>query len=730
MKVLKVKKGGLIAKRQEKVMEWYLIQEGSVECRFSFVKIVMKRNSIIGILDTGWFSCDYVAREDTTVITIPCKNAQDLSNILAKNENFRPVFLRTAIEQRQQALCLYVDLYRKVRLLHAKAEEFYNDYKNRCSQLLVDEQPFARMECFEALNLQHRAEEWEVRNSDSLVKNYLREYMQLMIKDDNLCVGAIMEASAQMHRVTLGIGEMVNYMLRNKDILFAETKDDLFHLYYDLTVARSRKGNDVTWEKEQMLAIVEVMQMLGIYGDCMEEAQRRCAGSNFEGLSVDRVYVAKEDCVARIMEYAGYANEDIHAFRTALKEQNTREVSRKFYEIYLRTFLRSTENLIKPSPIIQMFLNFGFMDAECLGEDLTNALYNLVDSIGLFQSQHVYTMYDWLLHIYNGDCVPSINEMNMDYAGALQQQLKQGNITEEQMKAAKSDGRQKVAYEIQNMFRTADRVTSGRLHDFCPVLQQSDFVGNIEKMAVTVEKIEAAINSVRCLDYSAFYREVMFTDPEHGIKQEWIMKEVLPDIILMPNVGSRALMWQETAGVKNDTPARFLFPMFTSMDMEDLMRETIARYRWEICRKIQGVYWNDLREPSLTSEYCDYMQFYRKNSELSAEAKDKIKTDLARCRNSQKEVFVKDYDNWMKYESQGSFRLNKVSRSILMKYCPFAKEVRSALMANPQYQKGFMKFEVDNERKRKKLRAMYDKYEASGAQLTPELLENMKYYEM
>ena len=51
-------------------------------------------------------------------------------------------------------------------------------------------------------------------------------------------------------------------------------------------------------------------------------------------------------------------------------------------------------------------------------------------------------------------------------------------------------------------------------------------------------------------------------------------------------------------------------------------------------------------------------------------------------------------------------------------------------MANPQYQKGFMKFEVDNERKRKKLRAMYDKYEATGAQLTPELLENMKYYEM
>ena len=104
MKVLKVKKGGLIAKRQEKVMEWYLIQEGSVECRFSFVKIVMKRNSIIGILDTGWFGCDYVAREDTTVITIPCKNAQEQAERASDGQVRRcpkqfPRFMLQSIQQ-------------------------------------------------------------------------------------------------------------------------------------------------------------------------------------------------------------------------------------------------------------------------------------------------------------------------------------------------------------------------------------------------------------------------------------------------------------------------------------------------------------------------------------------------------------------------------------------------------------------------------------------------------
>ena len=29
-----------------------------------------------------------------------------------------------------------------------------------------------------------------------------------------------------------------------------------------------------------------------------------------------------------------------------------------------------------------------------------------------------------------------------------------------------------------------------------------------------------------------------------------------------------------------------------------MMVETTGRYRWEICRKIQGVHWNDIRDKS------------------------------------------------------------------------------------------------------------------------------------
>lgn len=746
MNVLKVKQGELVARRQDKVMEWYLIQEGSVIRQFAFAEIVMNRNAIIGILENEWFACDYVAREDTTLIVIPCKNAQDLHAILSEHENFRPIFLRTAVEQRHQALCLYASLKKKAGLLHTVTEVLYSDYKNLCSELLLDEQEFSRIEHFEALTMQHRAENWEISNSNSLVKNYLKEYMQLMIKDDSLCVGAIMEAAAQMRRVTQGIGEMVNYLLYNRDILYADSKDDIFHLFFDLAVQLSRKKKDISGVRQQLHRIVDVMSQLGIYdASYVKEAQQLCDNYNFEQISQGRINVAREDCVAHILEYAGYDAAAIRSFKDLIKEfrglpdifstdndarRLRKEISKVFYDAYYKAFIRSVEEVLKPSPILMMFFNFGFMDVQMAGEENTNALYNLTDSLGLFHSDHIYTVYDWLTAIYRGQKEPSRNEFDQDYYAHLQEMKRLGDITEEQQAAYKVDSRRKVEFEIRNMFQSGHRVTYGRVTTFCPVIMEEDLINAVEKMAITAERAEEAINKVRQLDYSAFYRDVLFSDPDKGINQEWIKKEVLPDVILMPNAGSRALMWQETSGAKSDTPARFLFPMFTATDIDEQMIEVIGRYRWEICRRVQGVYWNDIREKSLTSEYCDYIQFYRKNSELSADAKEKIKTALARSRNSYREVFVKDYQAWMKYESQGSFRLTKISRDILVRYCPFAKEVRQGLAANPQYQNTFNKLDAENRKKEQRLTALYAKYEAAGGTITPDLKENLRFCQM
>ena len=89
-----------------------------------------------------------------------------------------------------------------------------------------------------------------------------------------------------------------------------------------------------------------------------------------------------------------------------------------------------------------------------------------------------------------------------------------------------------------------------------------------------------------------------------------------------------------------------------------------------------------------------------------------------------------DYVNWIKYESQGSFRLNKITRDILVRYCPFSREIRTELNSNPLFQNAFNKLELDNQKNLKRLQAVYRKYEDAGGTITPELTENMKFYQM
>lgn len=548
MKVLKVKAGETVARRQEKVMEWYLIQEGTVARKIAFAESMLGPNSIIGIMEKEWFSDDYVAKTDCTLVVIPCKNALDLHMILREHENFRPVFLRTAVEQRHRLICLYEDLQRRAALLHSVAESVYIEYKTLCTEQLLSEQDFAHMENFGPLQMQHKVEDWEINNSNSLVKTYLREYMQLMIKDDSMCVGAIMEAAAQMRRVTLGIGEMVNYLLYNRDIFCAGSGDDLFHLCYHMAVQMIRKNLDSAPAKGLMVRITDSMEKLGIYtNQQIQEYRDMCENYSVQKTAEERINIAKEDCVAHILTYAGYDRQKILEFKEMLDaycrlpdklsvdneaRRIRKEIAGVFYDVYGKAFKHSMTDSSSLSPIMLMFFHFGFMDVKVLGVENANALCSLADSLDFFHAENIFTIYGWLKEIYLGNREPSRNEFDNDYNGYLMEQKRTGEITEEQMQEYRRDNMRKVEFEIKNMFQSAHRATSGHITTFMPVITEDDMLNSVEKMALTAERIESAVNKVRQLDYSVLYREVLFSDPDRGINQEWVMKEVLPDVIL------------------------------------------------------------------------------------------------------------------------------------------------------------------------------------------------------
>lgn len=753
MEIIKLEANQVLARKNDIVKNWFLVQDGMITQKFDFSEITLGKNAIIGMLEKEIYECDYIVSEDAVLAAFPCNNAEEIKKILAGQEKIRDIFLNAAIKQRHQLLGLYSDLFNKAIQFHTFVESQYNDYKMSCYQYKIAEKSFSRIEHFNPLTMHHRAEKWEIFNSISLVKSYMQEYIQLMGKDDSLTVGVIMEAAAQMRRFALGISEIEYYLTYNKDVIFSEAGSDLFELFFELAIEMHNKKYDISEMVNKAKEMADFAQKLNLYNPRM--LQRRL--SNFvdydyadegnKNIRISRVEmdITTMDSIAHILEYAGYSDDEadeitrvIYEYRDLPDVQSTdsrvyslrRELTSYFYGIYYKVFMRAMADEESLTPVLEMFLNFGFMDVSFVGEQYARELYDLCAHLDICQADNVFTIYQWLKCIYKGEKEPSKNEFDLDFGAYLTEQYKNAKITKEQVKEFYTNREMRVRFEIENMFMTINKLTYGKITTFCPILREEDIISSIDRMLVTAEKLETAMNEVRKLDFSAFYREVPFSDPEHGINADRVMKEVLPDIILMPNAGSRGMMWQEISTKKRDTPGRFMFPILTIVDMDDLMLEAIGRFRWEMCRRMEGVHWNDIREKSLTAEYVNYLMFYRKNHELSNDAKDKIKSSLMREKNNFREVFVKDYINWIRFESKGSFRLNKVTRDILVRYCPFAKSVRNELKDNPLYQVSLTKFDNLNTKNLQRYQGLYSKYERAGGIKLTELKETIMYYDM
>jgi len=253
------------------------------------------------------------------------------------------------------------------------------------------------------------------------------------------------------------------------------------------------------------------------------------------------------------------------------------------------------------------------------------------------------------------------------------------------MEALLKDTDEKLKFEMENIFPIVNKLTFGRITTFCPLFADNNVQRGLDTSLVTPDALKAIFDEIRSIDFSAFYRETVYSNPEIGVPKETIHVEILPEVILMPNMGVRGIMWQEIEGRKRTTHGRMFIPLFMLTDLRTLIITLAGEFRWEMCKRVQGIRWNDVTDASLTSEYCDYLQFYRTNRELSSEVKAAVKTELSRARNNWKNVFVHNYVDWIMHESNGAPRLNKFARKILTMYCPFNASIREQLAQNPQY---------------------------------------------
>ena len=775
MVAIELKKNEHLVRKGETTKAIYIVLRGSVNLQTEYNQITLSTGSVVGFMLglSDEYVCDYVAAEDSLIASYKYESPEDYKTIFREQPKYCYAFLHAVMKQYRTIYDVYQALEDSAKEISDFVAKQYSDYEIHCAQSDFDMKEVEIGELTEVYEPEP-IRSWEFGYFRDLVEIPEKNLRYLYSEKEDLTIGVLLQLAEIMSRMIANMDALKQYIQNARESLLRED-EDLLELWYDLAMKYAQIGEGAENVDKRVAELESFLRRTGFYGE--EEIDARLdyyksvdfldyvknhqssveMDENEDGEVAEvlsREQVLKTDFATYIMKYAGYEQVEIDECKQLIAEydkiaevqdytpemQKTRRALTKvFYEIYEKAFLRAV-HARSISTIMKLFFNFGVLDLQMAGEqnlDGLMAISELLDNQWKDQKQwdadgenfsHVYSAYQWLCLIYRGEKEPSKNEFDIDYVGHLLEMRKNHEITREEENVLKRDQLKKVEFEIRNMFMTNNRITYGRITTFCPVLHSKDFMRSIDQLIVSAMTINAAIDEIRELDYSCFYREVFFASPKYGIDRTEIMKEVLPDLILMPNIGSRAMMWQETAGVKKDTPARFIFPVMTTNELSDMMLETIGRYRWEICRKILGVRWNDIREKSLTSEFYDYIQFYRKNRDLSQQAKERVKADLVHAKNNYREVFVADYVSWMKYESQGNFRLNKVSRRIISEYVPFKAEIRKKLEENPMYKELFTKSNIIAARKMEKEKVLFDRYVAAGGAITPELEAHLTYY--
>lgn len=759
-------KGMTIFEAGDSVNEIGLVVKGRVRVHAEGVTLVLGSGNFLGLCDLSnqTHTATYVAETNLAVYSFPASDLQsEIHALISANKDYAPLMVSTlskyireiskileALEEAtdsgwkfvKEAYQSYLEIgknfgintssLRSIDDLEEYAvKEFPNKknirYYRACAELSSEIQK-AYFGAGEVIATHHILEQVALINDlfrqCSEAVNYLRGLAKSLILDDRSLYAVVLQqatvlqhtgesisdATSLFDDVIDHINSLENLLLDRAGIALEIDHEFMEDAYFELLNGTSSKSGDgdLALVEEQLVNIDELVgafDRILEFGqlDSEQEEQFRKAMSDFMAMS-DK-----------------YATDDV-------ARNIRRSIQKIYYELYKKVFLKDFHSQEKTPVVIDLFLRYGFLSEKLVSEEIQEELLALDTYNSGMGSCEVYDMKEWLTLILKGEKEPSKSEFDLDYDENLRELRKTGHITVEQQQQMSKDVNAKLDYELQNMFRTNHRIVFGQVSAFVPFLFTEGCTSSISRGYLSGDKINAAVQRLLQIDYSVFYREGLYAKEGSSFAKEYIQQEVFPDIILMPGYGSKSVMWQELSGRRRSSKGRFLLPIFMEGDLNNEMIKLFGRFRWELCRTIQGASWNNIQSKSLTSEYFDFVQFYKKNRELSEDKKEKLKLQIQKCRNNTREVFVIDYENWIKHEAQGGLCLTKPVREILATYCPFPKELRDKVSEQPMFRDAMARFLRERGKKAKEYDLKFKVWEKDQVEVPEEVISTKRFY--
>lgn len=762
-----VQKGTVIYAEGEPIRYVCVVLKGYVELYNEGSRIILGNGCFLGVQDLymGKALSSCAAVEDTVIYAFPADGVSTVDRLLGMKKDYRGLLMYSAVRIINSLYRTRLEFKKQAEISFAWITNTYRDYISFTTQgnLGTLHQPeIEKLAPIDIASLVDPKKLGFYLESALVPVDVMKSFYGY---GAGIALFPLEQASGVLAELVLECNDAAEYL---ESLLEHIVGEDGASGFFQSLVGLALKTSGGGTEKTAGKWVDECMEQINALENLIEKKTGRTPCVNRE--KIEKLYVALlngdhpeeisqeetasaerlselADSLDQIIKYSGFDEEKAEKFKALIAEFEAsknrmggednvralrRGISSLFYELYEVTFVRAYKKFDLPMAV-ELFLNYGYVSEKLLDKSTLNFLISRIETkfTGTYgNGGRVYTIREWLETVYIGDREPSKSEMDEDFTEYVRNMRKSSQITEAQEKQLLLNQKEKLHYEIRNMFQSNNRIVNGQISSFVPVLHQEMIMQDLEKTALTLEKIDSMIMRIRHIDYSVFYRDVLYSRPDKGIDKIYIMKEYYPDIILMPTVGSRGSMWQECSGKRRESHGRFIFPAFLEEDLESVMVRILGRYRWELCRFLQGGSWNNIKYRSLTSEYCDYLQFYRKNHDLSEEKKEKLKLQIQKGKNNSREIFAMDYELWVRNESSGAIRLNKTARDILAMYCPFSKPVRQKLAGQPIFEEALAKPERERAKNAHELDMRIRQINKDGkTEVPPEILETLRYYQ-
>jgi hypothetical protein len=701
MGLVKLEKGQILHKAGTDIVSTIdVLVKGTIKISNPYSSITASVGSFIGIVEEPGkpyvYTCE--ALEESSVYSYPYESVDDIPKVVKSNPKIAPILAAQSTETAANCCAVYDSQFDDALREYEQIIADYADYPKLCIKVGEVARDFPEIKELIPPERSGKIPAWSVDFVTSLKENEATLKKALYPLSVDIAVGMVMSTFSIYKTISEEVVLLNEYRktLKKKTAEFAATMKMIKARLSDQERAESGEGDGSA-------TIVNALSTILAYSELKGEIVTRFEEQIAAFKANDNRYDSSDE--ARALR---------------------RSLSSTFYEIYTPCFLKSLTDDNVPIEV-KMFFMFGFVDEELAGSRNTTVLYNMAKAYTPDPKGNVLTLYEWLKKVFMLEVEPSRNEFDQDWFTYLREQKTTGAINEIKMEALINNPGKRLEFEIHNLFTLGNRMTFGRISTFVPVFDLQNVIRPLDMAYVTASKVNEYYANIRSIDYSVFCRQAVYSNPEIGITQFYYDDDITPYMILMPNMGSRASLWQEIEGKNRRTKARMLISILNTENTDDIMLKLFGEYRWELCKTVQGVHWNDVTDPSLTSVYCDYLQFFKKNSSLSSEHKEKLRTDLKKFNNNYKNVFVADYLYYIKYESQGSPRLNKVAREMLFTYCPFSKEIREKLADNPQYTELFNRYNAHAANQLKPLTNILHRLKKEELEPPKELLSQIEH---